>query len=317
LTKYSFNSDSFKNYNLNLKVADFIFEKNETLLLATNEGVKSFNINKTLLENKFDEDNSLSNIGIRRIFKDNKQTYWYGTSSGLYSIDLNNRVKKYEFATDDKNNDPIYSIYQDIDQNICVGTRYGFQLFNAKTRTFHHYKSEEGNLHSISQDLVISITQDRTGIIWIGTLNGLNKLNLNQEHFNHFSLYPQHSQNPNSKYNWAMIKDRNDNIWMATSAGVFVYNEISKEVKNIQTLNENQFIYGLHFDQYNNLIATGKEGNYYIPNNDLLKLWDKKIVLKNIRNDFLNTTVGSIDFIEYKNELWLANMHKGLIKISN
>ncbi|NDW13740.1 hybrid sensor histidine kinase/response regulator [Bacteroides sp. 214] len=71
----------------------------------------------------------------------------------------------------------VYTLFQDDENNIWLGTRTDglFKLtptHNPNHYVVEHFKKDAGNIYSISEDVVYSIFQDSNQNIWIGTYGG-------------------------------------------------------------------------------------------------------------------------------------------------
>ena len=97
---------------------------------------------KSILFHRFSADDGLSHTAVQRIIQDSQGFVWIGTQQGL------NRFDGYEFevfnySPDDPNslsNGWIYDIFEDDRGRIWVATDGGLDLFEARTKTFQHFR---------------------------------------------------------------------------------------------------------------------------------------------------------------------------------
>lgn len=145
---------------------------------------------------------------VRAILQDKNENIWVGTKyneviifdkslNKIGNLSLSGILKK--SATWNKT---AYSIIEDSKSNIWIGTR-GDGLYKlipqSKPFTYKvkHYKNDETDLFSISDNDIYEVFEDSNGQIWVGTFNGLNLISENQkEHIkfinfnNNWKTYP-------------------------------------------------------------------------------------------------------------------------------
>jgi signal transduction histidine kinase/ligand-binding sensor domain-containing protein/DNA-binding response OmpR family regulator len=146
------------------------------------------------------------------------------------------------FAGNDDQIGNVYAMLEDSRGNIWLGTK-GNGLFKAtpkdKTRKSYilrHYRHNDNDINSLSNDDVYAVIEDHKHRIWIGTLGGgLNLLaksgnNLSAKsgntvifnnHNNTFHTYPY---NLAKCVRW-LCEDKSGNIWAATNSGLLIVND--------------------------------------------------------------------------------------------
>ena len=155
-------------------------------ILTWNNGVNKFNHFSNSFRkaemNSYDE-NTLSGNYITRIFGDSKDNLWLGTDSkGLNKTVL----KKFRDFTDfelyvvEAENSKsiidnrIFSINEDKEQTIWIGTLHGLNRYNARDNDFTRFQYDRNDPTSITNGIVQVAFEDSYGIFWVGTRNGLN-----------------------------------------------------------------------------------------------------------------------------------------------
>jgi len=123
------------------------------------------------------------NNRIKSLFEDRQGYIWIGTwEDGLYQVSYSEaqfNMERY-FLYDDNSEqsiagDIIYSINQDLNGNLWVGTPYGLSVIeNLYTEKpyFNNFTSDYGSQKGLSNNEVWSIYKDRSGLMWLGTLEG-------------------------------------------------------------------------------------------------------------------------------------------------
>src|SRR5699024_4236807 len=87
-------------------------------------------------------------------------------------------------------------------------------------KTFRHYRHNEKDPNSISDDRVWEIFEDSGKRLWIGTLSGgVNRLDREKSIFHHYKIGPNSVR---SMYTSAISEDKEGNIWFGTSDGIDV-----------------------------------------------------------------------------------------------
>lgn len=121
-------------------------------------------------------DDLKSSSEIRAMLKDSKGNLWVAAKSRelfLYSPDLSECTRFSDISDVDLG--VIYSIFEDRDGNIWLGTK-GDGLIrmtnDGKRWRFKKFRHTTNNRNSISSDNIYSVEQDHKGRIWVGTYGG-------------------------------------------------------------------------------------------------------------------------------------------------
>jgi len=191
-------------------VEDLMEDSEGKLWIATwSEGLFLFDNNSNSLKNLREFDgNPYTQQGnqIKTIFQDNLGYIWIGTwEDGLYMTRYENEKLTIErtYLYDDYDSQSIsgniiYSINQDFNNNIWVGTPYGLTIIEGSysekphfIREVYRYGSEKG----LCNNEVWKIVKDRSGLMWIATLEGgVNKVHPGGRIFDSYSIPPVSSQ---------------------------------------------------------------------------------------------------------------------------
>jgi ligand-binding sensor domain-containing protein/two-component sensor histidine kinase len=190
---------------------------------------------------------SLSYGTIRSIFQEEDGTLWIGTlGGGLNKLEPNSN-KFIHYKNEHGNNfsltdNSVSAIFKDSFGFLWVGTWQGglnksilpANKTSSGNLKFIHYKYEQANHHSISNNLIQSIYEDSGRRLWIGTGVGLNLYNRKE---NKFFVFKNNPDNPNSisedQVQSCIWEDRNGNLWIGTWNGL---NKLTPaELKNALT----------------------------------------------------------------------------------
>lgn len=156
-------------------------DRNDNLWIGTVNGLNYLDARMLLAERKkfqwFYKDptnaNSLTNNDIFDIHQDLNGTIWVATyGGGLNSISLRNNEPIFDhfFRKDGLSSDIVFSILEDSDQNLWLGTDNGLGKFSVKDHTFELIEEEDGLGHGVFSE-GCKFRSDN-GEFLFGTLNG-------------------------------------------------------------------------------------------------------------------------------------------------
>jgi len=181
-------------------VTDIIIDRNDQMWITTSDGLSRFNRNdETFTSWRLDKNNTqMSGNSLSTILEDSKGYLWIGTSrhvydfkptyaTGLMRFDpLNNTFISFNHdpsVTESISSDVIFSIGEDLDGNIWVGTDHGLNRLDPENQKFELFLEADGLPHP----KVIGILVDDTGILWLSTLNGISRFDPIAKTFRNYS----------------------------------------------------------------------------------------------------------------------------------
>lgn len=202
--------------------------------IGTHKGLNYYNIKTSTFKTYYNypaDSNSISGNLINDIYIDNNNIAWILCRNTLDRFDhQNNKIKHYKIPviTDDLPGFTLYTLKEDMDENIWIGSSMGLFCFNKKQKRFIN---TDFNLSGYS---VKAIFPDHTGEIWIGTNNGLFKIGKNRKNFekynNKLTLYnPVLGNSINSLAAWNA-----NNLIIGTELGLYIFNIQKKVFKSIE-----------------------------------------------------------------------------------
>lgn len=174
-------------------------------------------------QKKFIPIKGFPHVCVRAFNEDSEGNIWIGSENGLHiyypeTETLINRKRDYG----DKyslNDNAIYSIFKDKENNMLIGTYFGgINIFPNSFRQFSYYDSGATN-KQLSGRVVRQIIGDKKNNLWIATEDGgFNYFDREKGTFEHFK--PNDGQNSLSYYNvHSLLLDRHDNLWVGTYLG--------------------------------------------------------------------------------------------------
>ncbi|MEO8085614.1 MAG: ATP-binding protein [Bacteroidota bacterium] len=220
-------------------------------------------------------------INFRSLLCDRQNTMWIATlEGGLYTVNVSElnfdhpaKLNLHPFLHDEKDSTTIssnnvFSLGEDADGNIWVGTSNGLNRYNAATGKWIHYFSILGNEKSLHGNEVRSFALDKKGTLWIGTNGGgLNRYNNASTNFTHFTM-----QNglPNDAI-FSIVCANNGMLWLGTNRGLCRFNPNDFTCKNF-TLKDGiqnyEFNTGATLKLKDGTLLIGGEDGYNIINPD-------------------------------------------------
>jgi ligand-binding sensor domain-containing protein/two-component sensor histidine kinase len=140
--------------------------------------------------NNPEDDNSLSDNRVYKVFKDSKNNIWVGTFGGGLNkfVPGTGSFKHYRYDPQDNRtiaDDKIISIHEDSEGFLWIGT-YGGGLnkFDPSTEKFQRITQQDGLLSSV----IYGILEDRKKNIWLSTDNGIFTINFNTKKISRYDI---------------------------------------------------------------------------------------------------------------------------------
>ena len=111
-------------------------------------------------------------------------------------------------------------LYGDSSGNMWIGF-YGMGLdkFDPVTRKFTHYRHQQNNPESLSNDSVNCIRIDHLGNIWIGTNGGLDLLDQKTGKFKHYRNRPNDTTSLSYDIVRSLYEDLEGELWVGSHRG--------------------------------------------------------------------------------------------------
>jgi signal transduction histidine kinase/ligand-binding sensor domain-containing protein/CheY-like chemotaxis protein len=242
---------------------------------ATTEGLFRYNPKtgeKKLY--KFDESqkNGIPQREVYTVFQDLDNAIWIATEKFLCKLtDIEkgtfHSISYHSASTFYEQVKPV--IFEDLNREIWLGTKYGLFLFNPKTETFKLFENNPNQPNSLNNNLIKSICADPVypdRYLWIGTNGGLNRFD---RETNSFFYYTEEDGLPNNVI-YGILSDSQNNLWLSTNKGLSRFNLQSGEFRNFDVndgLQSNEFNTGAFFkSKKGELFFGGIKGlNYFFP----------------------------------------------------
>ncbi len=210
------------------------------------------------------DDKSLINFEGNRIYKifhDEKDNIWIGTTDGLFKFKPNSnvcRIKKYDYSF-------ITSITQKNNNELLIGTYNGLYVY------YYDIDSLIKNIDvKLKSNSIHCIKKDKNSNFWISTIYGLNKLDRNLIKMEEFTKDNGLSNN----FLYDLLEDSKSNLWMSSNNGLGKINIDSNKISSYTTndgINNLEFNVGASFkDDSGYIYFGGIDGLYYFHQDSIM-----------------------------------------------
>ncbi|WP_337968905.1 two-component regulator propeller domain-containing protein [uncultured Flavobacterium sp.] len=221
-----------------------------------------------------------------------------------------NTFENYRFrlVDNDTSKSGIYTIAQDQFGVMWMGTN-GAGLYKYDGINYVGYEQNSKQRNSINSNLIYIVYVDSQNRLWVGTDEGLCLYNRDLNTFENIDLRKKSKKEAVISVK-SIIEDNNGDLFLGTfNNGLLKLNVKSREITNIKQDEPNYLV---------NCLVKDKKGTIYLGTNVGLKVFDpikKEIKKVSIGNDnkLLSGTIVSM-FFDSKQNLWIGNGYKGLVK---
>jgi len=253
---------------------------------------------------------------ITEMIKDkNKPLLWMvGWGLNLSSYDyINHKTTEYPIPITEDGKSNAYSVYQDREGNIWVGTwGHGLYKFNVDSRQFTKIPIAPANVSDFDFNVILNIYEDSMGNIWIGTDGGgIVKISPKSNFNTLTNLY-----NRNIKIS-ALEVDNEGNVWIGTQGNGLLLRNTKGEIHPIPFKSGKKkplsqiFIRKIHQDTNGNIWVNLSIGIHIIQKN---KNDNYELVLAHdyFNSPDLKNIIKVHDVGVDGNRLWIATQQNGL-----
>ena len=169
--------------------------------------------------------NAMHNIWVNCLLKSSNGKLYFGTFNGFGCMDLKTENFVSTYMTNHfLRGEVIYTMYEDQDNDIWIGTNSGLKRFTPKTQEFTSYTTENG----LPSNTIYAIKGDSDNNLWISTSYGLSRLHIASETFVNF--YARDGLQGNEFTRGANFQGERGEINFGGTGGVTFFNP--KEIIN-------------------------------------------------------------------------------------
>jgi len=251
---------------------------------------------------RFGVENGLPQNTVSCILQDKQGFMWFGTKDGLSRYD-GYTFKTFKHDKKDKNSigsNFIWSLYQDENNAIWVGTDAGVYIYHPETERF----SDFDLLASDSSTIVANVNDikcDRNGNLWLTAgWQGIYRYDFKKKELTSF----RKEATVNA---WCICIDEENRVWIGTHGhGLGCYDQQNNRFESVQIPLESEKnvqddIYRIFQDNYNNLLIGTANGGI-----KKINLIDKQLQPFSVDGDKRNTLFIRDIVRRTDNELWIA-----------
>lgn len=207
--------------------------------------------------------------GVMCLYEDRGGDLWVGTFGGgmaRVERDTGNLIRYPSGIAPTALSSPRASaIVEDLYGNLWIGTiGGGLNLLERRTGHFYHYRRNDRDPSSLSDDTIYSLHVDHHGTVWVGTAGGgLDRVvgGSNQPDAVRFQR-DKHLANMPSQVVYGIESDRQGHLWLSTNNGLVRLNARSGSSRLLREA------HGLQADEFNfNAHYRGSDGTLYFGGN--------------------------------------------------
>ena len=248
---------------------------------------------------------------VRAFFEDDNKHIWIGGENGLRILDIKTQKIIQTLKQDytnilGLNDNAIYSIFQDREHNMWIGTYFGgINILYRDHQQFNYYAPGYTS-KNVSGKAVRQIIEDGN-YLWMATEDGgLNKFNKTTKEFVHFSAGINSISNNNIH---SLLKDNKNNLWMGSfDGGINILNLKNNQWRYINTSNTPSIKSNMVF-----CFMEDKDGIIYIGTINGLTLYDSnKNIFFPIDHSILNSCFIYNIMQDSEQNIWIATRGEGL-----
>lgn len=157
-------------------ITSFKFYNDSILLVGTTKGfiIHNFKSKKNIA--------TIGKIFVKSILITKKNEIYFSTIKGLYKTNTDADIIEYYDESNGMNNDNIYGILEDVNNNLWFSHNKGLSVLNPTTKKINNFTNADG-LQS-NEFNTGSFTKDNNGLLYFGGTNGINIIDPNDIHYN-------------------------------------------------------------------------------------------------------------------------------------
>ncbi|MDY6945082.1 MAG: two-component regulator propeller domain-containing protein [Pseudomonadota bacterium] len=207
--------------------------------------------------------------GVMCLYEDRAGDIWAGTfGGGMARIerDTGNLIRyPYGSAPAALSSSRASAIVEDLHGNLWIGTiGGGLNLLDRRTGKFHHYRRNDRDASSLSDDTIYALHVDQHGTVWVGTAGGgLDRVvgGSEQPDAVRFQTDARLANMP-SQVVYGIESDASGHLWLSTNNGLIrldAGNGSSRLLREVHGLQADEFNFNAHY--------RGRDGTLYFGGN--------------------------------------------------
>lgn len=255
-----------------------IMYANQNVMFGTSKGV--FSLKKNSIEYKKINLPGNKNWNIQSLLFTG-EFYLIGTQEdGLYktNTDFSITEKIYSLPYSSQKI-PISGLSKDALGNFYIATQGdGLLILDKDLRLVSHFRQQENNLFSLSDNNLNGLFLDKQNTLWVSTTTGqINSINIRENNFEFIRHDPNKYSSLADNFTTAIEKDKNGKVWFGTRQGLSIWNTKNNSWQHLKNLsftkasNIPDDIKDLHADDIHMWVATFNDGVFKVNINTFLR----------------------------------------------
>ena len=239
-------------------------------------------------------------------FKVIGDNYWLGTEIGAYKVNRQS-LQTQLLNTQSKpsiNGGRVFSIIQNQDKKIWLGTETGVSIFDSDTNLVFSFNDKNSTNFGLESSFIQSLFIDSNNSIWLGTYSGgLYRHNADSSQIKFFQKQSNIPHSLSGDVIWGIDQDSNRKIWIGTqSKGLNSFN-ISSNTFTRYLADFKYSIWAIEVDQFDNIWVASSGGIFiYRLNNET--------ELNLVRNLFPGNNIDRLK--HFSERIWLSTENNSI-----
>jgi len=147
---------------------------------------------------------------VAAFLEDSHGNFWVSGIDGIYRFFPDEaRFEKF-YATS------TYDIVEDGEGLLWFATGNGLLRFDPRSGELLHYRADQNNPHSLTEDDINCLMEDHAGNLWFGTDNGINTYSRDKYKFDHVYHIPGNKSTIASNHVSSLLADDKGSLWVGT-----------------------------------------------------------------------------------------------------
>lgn len=304
-----------KNSIISNYITALVEDKNGNLWVGTDQGVSKVNLDDYTIKNYryYENNKNTPYSSILSFYLDKEGSIYMGSNCGVYLYnEEDDDFKKILGLKDDLGYKNVYSINEDKNNNLWIGTDRGLYKLSLKTKKVTNYTAKYTDTKRWGT--IYSIFFDDKDNMWIGTgENGLKKIDIEQNKIQSFFADEKNNSKLKSNSIRNVLQDSYGNIWIATEKGLSKYIGYNKFITYLNksyddnTLS-NDIVYTLMEDDTGLIWAGTYTGVSIFDSRNKIEIYKNDLIDNNSLSDNMVTGV----YEDEEGLLWVGTRDKGI-----
>lgn len=322
-------------------IMDIIQDSKGFLWFGTQDGLNKYDgYTFKIFKNSDTDSFSISDNFITAFCIDKYKRLWVGTLNGL-NVYYSEKGTFRKFLKTDYNflSTKIYSLFNDPDGFIWVGTEKGISIFDPDKMKFISIKEKFPFMTVLEQKTVLRIYKDRSGVYWFGTTTGLVSYNPKEQNLKNYYSNVGNSESLSNNIILSIFEDFKGNLWFGSLNGLNKYNKstgsykhyyFKKSEEQLTSTKKNNALAGINiYSIVNNYggntircmvedtdgwlwIGTDMELIIFNPNTEKFINYKKDLINPTGINDHFIRSM----YIDHSLNIWVGTLGNGLNKVN-